>query len=106
VVGLGALFLDGQTAGAFLHDGDGSMRVALVCWAIAVSAFVILKVPRQVLLACLLVGTVTVGFAALLADTTPDEATASAAEPARQPSPASYRSVPPRSAASHVEHPR
>jgi hypothetical protein len=106
VVGLGTLFLDGQTVGAVLHDGDGSMRAALVCWAIAMSAFVILKVPRQVLLACLLAGTVTVGFAALLADTTPDEATASAAEPPPQPSPASYRSVPPRSAAGYSEHPR
>jgi hypothetical protein len=101
VVGLGTLFLDGQTVGVLLHDGDGSMRAALVCWAIAVSAFAILKVPRQVLLACLVAGTVTVGFAVLLADSTPVEATANAAEPS--PSPASYRSVPPRSAAGHAD---
>jgi hypothetical protein len=104
VFGLGTLFLDGQTVGAFLHDGDGSMRGALVCWAIAVSAFVILQVPRQVVLACLLAGTVIVGFTVLVADTTPDEATASTFEPTPQPSPASYRSVPPRSAAGQAEH--
>ena len=64
MVAFGTLLLDGGMVGSLLSDSDGSMRAALVCWAIVVSAFVILKVPRQVLFACLFAGTVTVGFAA------------------------------------------
>jgi hypothetical protein len=75
-----------------LHDPDGNVRAALLCWGVAVSALVVLRVPRQVLLACLVVASATVGLASVLIDATPVDARVSASSQAQ--SPASYRAVP------------
>lgn len=97
----GPLFLDNEAVHLLLRDADGNMRAALICWGVAVSAFVVLRAPRQVLLACLFAATVTVGFAALLADVATVQATASTVK--SSPSPASYRGVPPKPAARNSE---
>lgn len=75
-----------------LHDPDGNVRAALLCWGIAVSALVVLRVPRRVLLACLFVAGATVGLASVLIDATPVDARVSASSPVQ--SPASYRAIP------------
>lgn len=58
-----------------LRDADGNVRAALICWGIALSAFVVLRIPREVLLGCLIVAGATVGLAAI--DRAPDRTTAS-----------------------------
>ena len=60
-----------------LSDADGNARAAVICWGIALSAFVILRIPRKVLLGCLIVASATVGLAAMVVDITPGPATAS-----------------------------
>ena len=64
----------------FLSDADGNARAAVICWGIALSAFVILRIPREVLLGCLIVAGATVGLASSLVDIVPKPATASARE--------------------------
>ncbi|HEY1386813.1 MAG TPA: hypothetical protein VGF43_24530 [Dongiaceae bacterium] len=76
----------------FLHDPDGNLRAALLCWGIVVGALVVLRVPRQVVFACLVVAGATVGLASVLIDATPVDARVSAS-PSPQ-SPASYRMIP------------
>lgn len=66
---------------ALVRDADGSVRAALTCWSVAISAFIILRVPREVLLACVIAAMATVGLAATLADLPPDRAAASASKP-------------------------
>jgi hypothetical protein len=61
----------------WLRDADGNARAAAICWGIALSAFVILRIPREVLLGCLIVAGATVGLAATVVDVTPGRATAS-----------------------------
>jgi len=95
VIGLGPLFVETQTVSRFLQDADGNLRAALACWGIAISALVILRVPRQVVLACLIVAAATVGLASLIIDIAPVRAGAASARPAD--SPASYRAMAPRS---------
>jgi hypothetical protein len=85
------LLLDMEPVSSFLRDADGNVRGALICWGIALGAFVVLRVPRQALLACLFVATVTVGFAAVVVEATPIPAIAS---PAKPPLPVRYRAVP------------
>jgi hypothetical protein len=60
-----------------LSDADGNARAAAICWGIALSAFIILRIPREVLLGCLIVAGATVGLAATVMDITPGPATAS-----------------------------
>ena len=60
-----------------LSDADGNARAAVICWGIALSAFVILRIPREVLLGCLIVAGATVGLAATVVDIAPERATAS-----------------------------
>ncbi len=91
MVALNVLFLDAGTVGELLRDADGNIRAALTCWGIALGAFIVLRVPRQVLLACLLAATLTVGFAALVIDAAPRPAAASVDKP--PPSPAHYRAM-------------
>jgi len=85
----------------FLHDPDGNMRAALLCWGIAIGALVVLRVPRQVVLACLVAAFATVGLASVLIEATPVDARATASRPTY--SPASYRVIPPRAPAHRGE---
>ncbi len=63
---------------SWLRDADGNARAAVICCGITLSAFAILRVPREVLLGCLIVAGATVGLAATVVDLTPGRATASA----------------------------
>jgi len=58
-----------------LSDIDGNVRSALICWGLALSAFVVLRIPREVLLGCLIVAGATVGLAATVADVAPGPST-------------------------------
>lgn len=60
----------------WLRDADGNARAAVICWGIALGAFAALRVPREVLLGCLIVAGATVGLAATVADVAPGRATA------------------------------
>lgn len=75
----------------FLSDTDGELRSAFLCWAVTLSAFIVLRVPRQVLLASVLIAAITVGFTSGLV-----EAVAGSGTVSREASPSSrmYR-VPP-----------
>ena len=73
----GPTLLDVQTTAWLLRDDDGNVRAALICWGIVLSAFIILRIPREVLLGCLIVAGATVGLAATVMDLTPEQATAS-----------------------------
>lgn len=68
--------LDVEAAAWLLRDSDGNLRAALVCWGIVLSALVILRIPREVLLGCLIVAGATVGLAATVVDVTPERTTA------------------------------
>jgi hypothetical protein len=74
-----------------LSDADGELRSALMCWAVALSAFIALRVPRQVLLASLIIAAITVGFTSGLV-----EAVSGSAAVSRDASPSSrmYRVAP------------
>lgn len=85
--------LDPNIATWLLSDADGNTRAAAICWGIALSAFVILRIPREVLLGCLIVAGATVGLAASVVDIAPEPATASpSAQEAVSPRP---QAVPP-----------
>jgi hypothetical protein len=87
MVGLGPLFTDIEPVTWLLRDADGNVRSALICWGVALSAFTVFRVPPQVVLACLFIGTATVGFASLIADAAPVQAVASSPKP-QPPQPA------------------
>jgi hypothetical protein len=61
----------------WLSDPDGNARAAVICWGVALSAFIILRIPREVLLGCLIVAGATVGLATTVVDMRPGPATAS-----------------------------
>ena len=61
----------------WLNDADGNARAAVICWGVALSAFIILRIPREVLLGCLIVAGATVGLATSVVDMRPGPATAS-----------------------------
>jgi hypothetical protein len=90
MVAFSFLFLAPDSVNGFLRDTHGDVRAALICWGIVLSAFIVLRVPRKVLLSCLIVATATVGFAAMMVEAVPVQATASTA-PGPQPKPASFR---------------
>src|SRR5262245_5082880 len=69
-----ALF-DVDATTSLLHDGN--VRAAAICWAMVLSAFIILRIPRDVLLGCLVLAGATVGLAATVVDLTPEPAVAS-----------------------------
>lgn len=77
MIGLTPLPDDPGIATSLLRDADGNTRAALICWGVALSAFVMLRVPREVLLGCLIVAGATVGLAATVIDIAPEPATAS-----------------------------
>jgi hypothetical protein len=91
---IGLVSPDSDTLTHLLHDSDGNVRGALICWAIAVSALIIFRAPRQVVLACLVVAAATVGLAALVIDAAPVNALASPSKSQHQP--VTYRVPPPR----------
>jgi hypothetical protein len=68
--------LDTENLAWLLRDGDGNLRAALTCWGVVLSAFIILRIPREVLLGCLIVAGATVGLAATVIDLTPEHAVA------------------------------
>jgi hypothetical protein len=70
----------------WLSDADGNARAAVICWGVALSAFVVLRIPREVLLGCLIVAGATVGLAATVVDIAPEPATAREIVTARAPS--------------------
>jgi len=70
--------LDPATATWLLRDSDGNLRAAAICWGMVLSAFVILRIPREVLLSCLIVAGATIGLAAIVVDVMPEQANASA----------------------------
>jgi hypothetical protein len=96
MVAFSFLFLDPESVNGLLGDAHGDVRAAIICWGIVLSAFIVLRVPRKVLLSCLIIATATVGFAAMMVEMVPGQATASSA-PRPQPLPASYRAAAPRS---------
>jgi hypothetical protein len=73
--------VNAETATWLLRDGDGDIRAALICWGIVLSAFVILRIPREVLLGCLIAAGATVGLAASVVDMRPEQPTASTRVP-------------------------
>ena len=74
----GPTLLDAENVAWLLRDGDGNFRAALTCWGVVLSAFIILRIPREVLLGCLIVAGATVGLAATVIDLAPERAVASA----------------------------
>ncbi|NJM91804.1 MAG: hypothetical protein HC861_03335 [Rhodospirillaceae bacterium] len=70
------LLLDSDLA-TWLRDADGNVRAAAICWGIVLSAFIILRIPREVLLGCLIAAGTTVGLAATVVDMNAGAATAS-----------------------------
>lgn len=68
---------DADTAAWLLRDSHGNIRAALICWGIVLSAFIILRAPREVLLGCLVVAGATVALAATVVEIAPERATAS-----------------------------
>jgi hypothetical protein len=90
MVAFSSLFLNPAILNGVLRDAQSDVRAALICWGIVLSAFIVLRVPRKVLLSCLIIAAATVGLAATMVEMVPVQATASSA-PRSQPSPASYR---------------
>ena len=68
--------LDPDVTSWVLRDTDGNVRAALICWGLVLGAFVVLRIPREVLLGCLIVAGATVGLAATVVDIAPGPATA------------------------------
>jgi hypothetical protein len=71
------ILFDPHAATWLLRDGDGNIRAAVICWGIVLSAFIILRIPREVLVGCLIVAGATVGLAATVVDMAPERAIAS-----------------------------
>jgi hypothetical protein len=63
--------VDTDTANWLLRGGDGNVRTALVCWTMVLGAFVILRIPREVILGCLIAAGATVGLAATVVEVAP-----------------------------------
>lgn len=97
MVALGPLAVDDDIVTLLFRDPDGSVRSALMCWSIALAALAMLRVPRQVMLACLLIASVTVGLASVMIEAGSARVAVAAAKPT--PSATSHRSPPVRSAA-------
>jgi hypothetical protein len=72
---------DAETTTWLLRDTDGDIRAALVCWSMVLSAFVILRIPREVLLGCVIAAGATVGLATAVIDMAPEQAIASPRTP-------------------------
>ncbi|WP_119300857.1 hypothetical protein [Dongia deserti] len=86
MVAISPSLVDADLLSAFLRDVDGNVRTALICWGIVLSAFIVLRVPREVLLGCMIAAMATVGLAATVVDLAPERAVASASKP--EPAPA------------------
>jgi hypothetical protein len=87
------LLLHTEPVSSLLRSADDNVRGALACWGVALGAFIVLRVPRTIILACLFAATVTVGFAALIIEAVPVQAVAGPSK--TQPSPARQRAMPP-----------
>ena len=99
MVALNPLLLELDPLNWLLRDADGNVRAAMICWGVAIGAFIVLRAPRQLVLACLFAATVTVGFAARVIEAVPIQAVASAATPSSTPA----RMILPRSAPNRTE---
>ena len=91
MIGPNPLLGDMDIVTTLLRDADGNVRGAVTCWAIALCAFIVLRVPRQVLMGCLLAAAVTVGLAAIVIEARPTRAVADATRD--PPSSTMYRGV-------------
>ena len=81
MVTINSLLAHQNTLDALLLDMDGNVRAAILCSAFVLSAFVVLRIPRPVLLGCLIAATASVGLAAAVIELTPERAIASAVKP-------------------------
>ena len=81
MIAVNSLLVHDSIVRALLLDMDENVRAALLCWAIVLSAFVVLRIPREVLLGCLIAAAATVGLAITVVDLTPERAIASAVKP-------------------------
>lgn len=68
----GLNLVDTDTANWLLRGGDDNVRAALICWTLVLSAFVILRIPREVVLSCLIVAGGTVALAATAVEAAPE----------------------------------
>jgi hypothetical protein len=100
VVGLSSLLFDPRLNG-ILPAIDDNVRTALMCWGIVLSGFFVLRVPREVLLGCLVAAFATVGLAAVVIDTAPVQATAASAKQVPHQSYVRFRAAPSASEADH-----
>ena len=82
MVTINSLLAHQNTLDAILLNVDGNVRAAMLCWAFVLSAFVVLRISREVLLGCLLAATASVGLAVTAIELTPERAIASLAKPA------------------------
>jgi hypothetical protein len=90
VVVLSSLLFDPRLNG-ILPAIDDNVRTALICWGIVLSGFFVFRVPREVLLGCLVAAFATVGLAAVVIDTAPVQATTAYAQPVPHQSYAQFR---------------
>ena len=74
------ILFDPHVATWLLRDDDGNIRAAPICWGMVLSAFIILRIPREVLLGCFIVAGATVGLAATVVDVMPKQASANPRE--------------------------
>jgi hypothetical protein len=89
----GAHLGETQLLSRFLHDADGNLRAALICWGVVIGALVVFRISREVLLACLVVAAATVALASSVIDAGPVVAKAASSRPPE--SAPSYRAAPP-----------
>jgi hypothetical protein len=86
-----ALVGDTHLLSRFLHDADGNLRAALICWGVVIGGLIVFRIPRRVMLACLIVATATVALASSVIDAgTVAAKTASSRPPEHSPS---YRPI-------------
>jgi hypothetical protein len=76
--------VDTDTANWLLRGGDGNVRTALICWTMVLGAFVFLRIPREVLLGCLIAAGATIGLAATVVEVAPERDAAPASAAVRQ----------------------
>lgn len=100
VVGLSSLLFYPRMNG-ILPAIDDNVRTALICWGIVLSGFFVFRVPREVLLGCLVAAFATVGLAVVVIDTVPAQATAASAKPVPHQPYARFRAAPNASAPDH-----
>ena len=90
--------------GRLFHDADGAIRAALICWCVTIAAFAIFRVPRRIVLACLIIASVVVGFANMLVEAVPVGAAVRSRSSAAPAALAGEREIPMQRAGRGVPH--